>query len=174
MISKPLLFRAVVLAFAVPLIFLNPAQAKSESQADERSFHSVEKAGGPSDKWARPVSHRHGYSGPYYGPGPYGQPYQETRHLRRRAVKACRRAIRQSARHQGFRSVSFYGGRHVDQIGPRGFFVSFRGVEFEGRRRIWDRPVYCKVRRGDIVRRLEGIPERYRPAYDRPRHGRRG
>ena len=73
--------------------------------------------------------------------------------------RACRRAIRNEASYIGFRDVDFDHGRRARQIGPRGFEVTFNEVEFEGRRRDFERPVTCIVRRGDNVKRIFGIPE---------------
>lgn len=79
----------------------------------------------------------------------------DQRQLRRQAARMCRRAIAQKGYNLGFRDVDF-DGRRIQQIGPRGFAVQFN-TEFEGRRREFQRNVYCEVRRGRIVA-LEGVP----------------
>lgn len=90
----------------------------------------------------------------------WGQTRYEVRDLKRTAIRACRRAIVNEANYIGFRDVDFDYGRRARQIGPRGFEVTFNEVEFEGRRRDFERPVTCIVRRGTNVKELVGIPQR--------------
>lgn len=94
----------------------------------------------------------------------FGQTSREVRDLRRGAVKACRRAVRLEARHLGYDDVDIDDDQRVHQFGPRGFFVIFDEVEFEGRRRDVETRVSCEVRRGEVVS-IEGIPypERSKP-----------
>lgn len=96
----------------------------------------------------------------------WGQSRKDVRRLKRDATRECRRAIRYEARNIGFRDIDFDDGRRVRQIGPYGFRVSFHEVEFEGRRRDFERRVTCTVRRGQ-VRHLDGIPQPGRRAARR-------
>ena len=77
------------------------------------------------------------------------------------AVKACRRAVRHEARRLGYDDVDIDDDQRVHQFGPRGFFVTFEEVGFEGRRRDVETRVSCEIRRGGVVS-IEGIPYPYR------------
>ena len=158
MINRIMQPRAAALALAAPLLFTAPALAdhgKSSKrvtgsisvQTGNGAFHI-----GYNDRGYR--SNRH------YGHNSYYGDRQSYRQMKRRAIRACRRAIRDEAHYLGFRDVDFDDGRYAEQIGPRGFRVTFNEVEFETRRRDIERPVTCIVRRGDQVRQLYGIPQR--------------
>ena len=165
MINRIIKPRAAALALAAPLLFAAPAVAdhgKSNKrvtgsisvQTDNGALHF-----GYSDRGYGTVgysSHRHYGHSDRYG---YSD-RRARRQLKRRAIRACRRAIRDEAHYLGFRDVDFDDGRYAEQIGPRGFRVTFNEVEFEGRRRDFERPVTCIVRRGDQVRQIYGIPQR--------------
>lgn len=97
----------------------------------------------------------------------WGQTDREVRDLSRDAVQACRQAVRFEGRRLGFREVEFDDGHRVRQIGPRGFLVTFREVEFESRRREVETRVSCEVRRGSVVD-LEGLPRAGRNGYHAP------
>lgn len=110
------------------------------------------------------VGHNSGYSNRrnvrranHYRVNEWGQSQREVRQLKRNATQACRRAITRQAYNIGFRDVDFDDGRGVRQIGPNGFRVNFGDVEFEGRRRDFERSVTCTVRRGQ-VKNVDGIP----------------
>jgi hypothetical protein len=101
------------------------------------------------------------YGGPNYSSynRGYGYGYNNKRRVkadRQQAARLCRAAIRKEAYNIGFRDVDF-DDRHIRQIGPRGFLVTFE-TEFEGRRREFERDVRCEVRRGRIVA-LDGVPQ---------------
>ena len=167
-IIKP---RAAALALAAPLLFAAPALAH-HGKADTKvtggiTFHT----GNGSVHLG--VGHN-GYSsigystGRHYGHKDYGYrgDYRyNNRQAKRQAIRACRRAIRDEAHYRGFRDVDFDNGRYAEQIGPRGYRVTFNEVEFETRRREIERPVTCVVRRGDQVRDIWGIPEPRRRGY---------
>lgn len=93
----------------------------------------------------------------------WGQSRWEVRRLRRDALQECRAEISRVAWRIGFRDVDFDDDRRIRQIAPYGFRITYDDVEFEGRRREFERDVTCVVRRGDVTR-LEGVPEpgRYR------------
>lgn len=170
-IMKP---RAAALALAAPLLFAAPALA-DHNRSDHRVTGGVTvQTGngslyfGVGDNGYRSYGYttkRHRDYG--YGYGHYGH---DDRKLKRRAIRACRAAIRDEAHYRGFRDVDFDRGRYAERIGPRGFRVTFHEVEFETRRRDIERPVTCIVRRGDVVKRIDGIPHR----RGRDHHPRRG
>ncbi len=167
-IMKP---RAAALALAAPLLFTAPALAdhgKSSKrvsgtisvQTDNGALHlNIGDRGYRSYGYStRNRDYGYGHNG--YRVNEWGQTRREVRHLKRRAVRACRAAIRDEAHYLGFHDVDFEDGRRARQIGPKGFRVTFHEVEFEGRRRDIERQVTCVVRRGDYVKRLEGVPRR--------------
>lgn len=163
--------RAAALALAAPLLIATPALADNgkaafSPQKDKISVR-VQNGGitiraGNTRRAHQPVSYRgygdYGHRGHVYL-NEFGQTEQQERRLRRRAIRACRMAINQEANYIGFRDVDFESRARARQIGPKGFKVTFRAVEFEGRRRDFERPVSCVVRRGDHVKQLSGIPE---------------
>lgn len=138
---------AVALA-ASAFLFAPPAAADHGAHRSGKSYHS---------------------HGGRYRSDDHGR-YANTRQLRRNAVRTCRRAIRDEGYYKGFHDIDFED-RRVRQVGPAGFIVRYE-TEFEGRRREFERNVYCEVRRGRIVA-LEGIPQpgRYR---QKRRYGHRG
>ena len=159
-IMKP---RAAALALAAPLLFAAPALADHGPSSNRVTGGVTVQTGngslylGIGDNGYR----SYGYNtGRQYGYDGYRGHRGEYRQNKRRAIRACRQAIRSEAHHLGFRDVDFDDGRYAEQIGPRGFRVTFNEVEFEGRRRDVERPVTCIVRRGDQVREIYGIPER--------------
>jgi hypothetical protein len=163
--------RAAALALAAPLLFAAPALAH-HGKADKTvtggiTFHSgngsVHLGVGQNGYSSISYSTRghHGY-GDYH----YDRDYRyNNRKAKRRAIRACRRAIRDEAHYRGFHDVDFDNGRYAERIGPRGYRVTFNEVEFETRRREIERPVTCVVRRGDRVRDIWGIPEPRRRGY---------
>ena len=155
--------RAAALALAAPLLFAAPALAhhgKANTKvtggitfhSGNGSFHLGVGQNGYSSIGYSTNRHR-GYGNYRY------HDRQDYRQAKRRAIRACRRAIRDEAHYRGFYDVDFDDGRYAEQIGPRGFRVTFNEVEFETRRREFERPVTCVVRRGDQVRDIWGIPE---------------
>lgn len=104
-----------------------------------------------------------GHDGHDYRPASYG--YRDSRayrmtendRLSRNAIQACRAGIQREARRIGFRDVDFDSRAWAQQIGPAGFTVRFRDVEFEGRRHEFERSVSCTVRRGRVVD-IDGLP----------------
>ena len=166
-IMKP---RAAALALAAPLLLTAPALADhGKSSKSVNGTISVQTENGGlylniGDQGYRSYGYntrRHspyGYGHDGYYVNDWGQTKREVRRLKRRAIRACRAAIRDEAHYRGFHDVDFEDGRRARQIGPKGFRVTFHEVEFEGRRRDIDRQVTCVVRRGDHVKRLEGLP----------------
>jgi hypothetical protein len=170
-IMKP---RAAALALAAPLLFTAPALAdpgntsKSVNgsisiQTDDGALHL-----NLGDRGYR----SYGYdTRRYRGYGDHYGNRRDVRRMKRRAIRACRRAIRAEADYRGFHDVDFDDGRYAERIGPRGFRVTFNEVEFETRRREFERPVTCIVRRGDQVREIYGIPERRHRGHRRGHRG---
>lgn len=163
--------RVAAVAVAASALIIAPAFAEGPSVraqfdtelADGRSGLSIQ-IGHNSHRDYR-QSRRHGYgNGHGYGANEWGQTRREIRRLRRSAVRQCRQVINQEAWRIGLRDVDYEEGRRgkdVRQIGRRGFRIHFNDVEFEGRRRDFERDVSCTVRRGEVVR-LNGMPERGR------------
>ncbi|MCR9080701.1 MAG: hypothetical protein NXH78_16555 [Hyphomonadaceae bacterium] len=165
--------RAAALALAAPLLFTAPAladQGKSSTRVNGTISIQTENGGlhlNLGDRGYR----SYGYNtGRHYG----HNNRRDVRRMKRRAIRACRRAIRAEADYLGFRDVDFDDGRYAERIGPRGFRVTFNEVEFEGRRRDFERPVTCIVRRGDEVRQIHGIPRRGDRGHRRGHRGHRG
>jgi len=148
---------AAVVALAAPVLLAAPAAA------DTRSVARIETRISDTTTLTLALgssgydSYR--YSGPDYrrGYNHWGQSEREVRELTRDAVQACRQAVRYEARQLGFRDVEFDDDRHVRQVGPFGFQVTFEEVEFEDRKRDRETSVFCEVRRGEVIA-LEGIP----------------
>ena len=93
-----------------------------------------------------------------YGRNAWGQTQRQADQLSRVAIQACRQDVQRSARYAGFRDVDFDSRSWTDQIGPNGFTVHFREVEFErGHGRDINRPVTCTVRQGRVVD-IDGMP----------------
>ena len=153
--------RVAALALAAPLLFTVPALA-DHGQSGKHVKGSLAVQTGNGALYLN-IGDR-GYGSIGYSPNrrysQNGDRYyrNDNRQLKRRAIQACRRAIRDEAHYIGFRDVDFERGRYAEQIGPRGFRVTFNEVEFEGRRRDFDRSVTCIVRGGDQVRDIRGIP----------------
>lgn len=150
---------AAVVALAAPALFTLPAAA------DTRSVARVETLLGSDTKLTLSIGS--GY-GDYHRGGGYrrglnqsGQTGWEVRELSRDAAKACRQAVRYEARQLGYRNVEIYDDLYIRQIGPRGFFVTFGEVEFEGRRRDVKTRVSCEIRRGSFIS-VAGIPYPYK------------
>ncbi|MEM7766200.1 MAG: hypothetical protein AAF253_01785 [Pseudomonadota bacterium] len=134
-------------------IFLAPESLAPAAHAD--SF-KVQTRHGP----AIPVDLGHGYrvqvDHRYRNRG--HDPYYYDHRAQRRALKrACRSAIRSEADYIGFRDVDFDSRGRVHQTGARRFQVYFGEVEFEGRRREFERSVSCEIVRGQ-VRFVDGVP----------------
>ena len=117
--------------------------------------------------------------GRHYRENRWGQRRWEVRRMKRDARHRCAAAIERAGYRAGFRDVDIDDDIRVRQVGPRGFEVRFDEVEFEGRRREFERDVHCSVRRGNVVN-LSGLPQRgrrghgYHHRYDRDDHyGRR-
>lgn len=165
--------RAAALAFAAPLLLTAPALA--DKGHGKRSGASVSIHTGNGSLHFKTGGH-HGYSGykhgydHRYGLNRFGQTAREEKQLRRQAIRACRRAIHHKASYIGFRDVDFDDGARARQIAPAGFQITFREVEFEGRRRDFERRVSCTVRRGNSVRYIEGIPQPGRRGHKRDRY----
>ena len=164
--------RAAALALAAPLLFTAPALAdQGSSNKSVSGVISVQTDNGGlylniGDRGYR--SHGYNTNRRYGNDGQYGN-RRELRQMKRRAIRACRQAIRSEAHHLGFRDVDFDDGRYAERIGPQGFRVTFNEVEFEGRRRDIERQVTCVVRRGDHVKRIEGIPRRAQRGHNNRR-----
>ncbi|MEZ5947165.1 MAG: hypothetical protein R3C04_10010 [Hyphomonas sp.] len=100
----------------------------------------------------------YGYSS-RYRLNQWGQTPRQVEKLSRDAVKTCRREIERldNGRRSSFHDVDVESRGQARQIGPYGFNVYFREVEFEGRRRDMTRPVSCEVRQGRVVD-IDGVP----------------
>ena len=153
---------AAVVALAAPALLAAPAAADTrgavarvETRLGENTLLTLAVGSAGYDSYRRDD----GYRGSDYGRGfnQWGQSDREFRELTRDAVQSCRQAVRYEARRIGYRDVDFDRDARVRQIGPRGFFVTFDEVEFEGRHRDRETRVTCEIRRSDVVS-LEGIP----------------
>lgn len=161
---KPVMnIRVAAAAIAASALIAAPALAEGPtvraSFEDGRSALTI-KVGHNNHRDSR--RDRRGGYGHGYGMNEWGQTRREVRYLKKSAIRQCRRAISQKAWNVGFRDVDFEYGRHgqdARQIGRRGFRIRFDDVEFEGRRRDFERDVTCVVRRGEVVR-LKGVPGR--------------
>lgn len=157
---------AAVVALAAPALLAAPAAADVRG-----GVVKVETRLGDDTKLTLAIgsagydSHRRddGYRGGDYrrGLNQWGQSDRDVRDLTRDAVQSCRQAVRQEARYLGYREVDIDDDRRVRQVGPRGFFVTFDEVEFEGRHREIETRVTCEIRRGDVVS-VEGLPRPYK------------
>jgi hypothetical protein len=150
---------AAVVALAAPALFTLPAAADARSVAKIETLLGSDTRLTPSIGSGYDDYHRGG--GYRRGLNLYGQTDWEVRELSRDAVKACRQAVRYEARQLGYRDVDIDDDQRVRQIGPRGFFVTFGEVEFEGRRRGVETRVSCEIRRGSVIS-VEGIPYPYK------------
>jgi len=153
-IMKP---RAAALALAAPLLLAGPALADTGKSKRSSVSVSVETGSGSLSFSTRGPNGYH--LAHHRSDRSYGYDRYELKEMKRRAKRQCRRAIRQEAHYIGFRDIDFDSRGRAYQIGPRGFEVTFREVEFEGRKREFERRVTCVVRRGE-VRRIDGIPQR--------------
>ncbi len=180
MINRVIKTRVAALAIAAPLLLTAPALADHNQRTeatisvqDGNTRFSISSNGRFSASYGnsgrRHQSHRrhrdHGRSGYGYQLNEYGQNSREVRRLERRATRACRSAILAEANYIGFSDVDFERRASTRQIGPHGFRVRFKDVEFEGRRREYERDVICTVRGGNTVKNIEGIPRRGRRDY---------
>ena len=148
---------AAVVALAAPVLLAAPAAADTRSVArietrisDTTTLTLALGSSGYDSYRYRGPDYRRGYNH-------WGQSEREVRELTRDAVQACRQAVRYEARQLGFRDVEIDDDRHVRQVGPFGFQVTFEEVEFEDRKRDRETSVFCEVRRGEVIA-LEGIP----------------
>lgn len=174
MINRIMKPRAAALALAAPLLFAAPALA-DHGKSGKRVTGSISVQTGNGALQLNVDRRGYGsvgystnrrYGGQHYG--------GNNRQLKRRAIRACRAAIRNEAHYLGFRDVDFDNGRYAERIGPRGFRVTFNEVEFETRRRDIERPVTCIVRGGDRVVDIRGIPARRHRGHNRGHRNDRG
>ena len=96
--------------------------------------------------------------GRYHNRSRYGQAPWEVRQMRREARQMCVRAVNRAGYRAGFRDVDVDDDIRTRQIGRYAFQVRLDDVEFEGRRREFERDVTCVVRRGRIES-ISGIPQ---------------
>lgn len=173
MINRIITPRLAAVAFAASVVIAAPAVADPVNGAllklEKELSHDtslVIQIGG--NDYRRGNSHRgyRDYRDRRYGPrlNEFGQTPRQERRLRRDAIQMCRRATAHQAYNIGFHEVDFDNDRRVRQLGPRGFRVRLKDVEFEGRRRDIERDVVCTVRRGRVVN-VEGVPQPRRRGY---------
>jgi hypothetical protein len=166
--------RAAALALAAPLLFAAPALA-DQGYSGKRVTGSISVQTGNGALQFNVDNRGYGTVGyntnRRYGHDGYYGDRRAHRQMKRQAIRACRRAIRDEAHYRGFRDVDFDDGRYAEQIGPRGFRVTFNEVEFETRRGDIERSVTCIVRRGDQVRDIRGIPHRGHRGHNRGHRG---
>ncbi len=162
---------AAVVALAVPALLTAPAAAdprgavaKVETRISDSTSLTLALGSSGYEAAYRPRGHDY-----RRGLNQYGQTDREVRDLSRDAVQACRQAVRYEARQLGYREVNIDDDKRVRQIGPRGFFVTFREVELENRRRDIEARVSCEVRKGRVTS-VEGIPWPHRSKGPPPRH----
>ncbi len=145
--------RVAALALAVPLLFTAPALAdhgKSKRTSASVSINTGA-AGLTLHVGNRGHNRHHNTYSRYDG-------HRYNRDLSKHARRSCRAAILDQAHYIGFRDVDFDSRARVHQFGPRGFEVTFNEVEFEGRRREFERRVSCVVKNGR-VHDIYGIPQ---------------
>jgi len=105
-----------------------------------------------------------GHGGADYRPAAYGyghdrdRGYSQSYRRSRDAIRACRAGIKHEARRTGFLDVDFDSRAWAQRIGRRDYQVRFREVEFEGRRREFERSVTCTVRDGRVTW-IDGMPQ---------------
>ncbi|WP_143435524.1 hypothetical protein [Henriciella aquimarina] len=161
--------RVAALALAASPLIALPAMADAPATTAQTALGGLSLSVGDAafyvsvghDRWR-------GRNGRHYRPNPWGQRPWEVRRLRRDALQRCAGAIQRQGYRIGFRDVDIDDDVRVRQIGPKGFRVRFDDVEFEGRRRAFDRDVSCTVRRGQVVD-LDGLPRPGHRGYDRGR-----
>ena len=158
--------RVAAVALAASALIAAPAAADPVKGA----LAQLETQLGSNTRLVVTVGHRDSRDFRYHGRhgralNQWGQSPAEVRRLRRDALQQCRAEINRTAWRIGFRDVDIDDDRRIRQIGPYGFEIRYDEVEFEGRRREFERDVTCIVRRGNVTR-LEGIPQ--------PGHARRG
>ena len=78
--------------------------------------------------------------------------------MSREAIQACRAGIKYEARRAGYRDVDFDSRAWAQPFGRNGYTIRFREVEFEGRRREFERSVTCTVRDGRVTW-IDGMPQ---------------
>jgi hypothetical protein len=168
MIKPVMILRVAAVAFAASALFTAPALAETNSAA----LGKVDAKFGDDARIIVQVGEHGHYRRDDYRRGrgrqrlnAFGQSRWEERELRQEAAEVCRTEIDRVAWRIGFRDVDFDDGRYVEQVGPYRFIVHYE-VEFEGRRRDYDRDVACTVRRGEVTD-ISGLPDarRYRVGY---------
>lgn len=185
MINRIMTTRAAVLALAAPLLITLPALAQNGHSQGKRGGAVISVQSGnvgftinTSGRGYTTYGYNNrnrGYNRGHRNLNQWGQTPREVKQLKRQAIRACRQAIRNEGYAFGFRDVDFDNGRRAFQNGRAGFVVTFNEVEFEGRRRDFERPVTCVVRRGDRVVDLQGIPQpRQRGQRQYSHNGHRG
>lgn len=146
---------AAALALAASALFALPAAADSPA-AQARVTTRVAGTSalfvqvGFDGRDYRPVTYSARGSAPAYR-------MNETDRLGRKAIQICRSSIQREARRRGYRDVDFDSRAWAQQIGPAGYKVRFREVEFEGRRHDVERSVSCTVRQGRVSD-IDGLP----------------
>lgn len=150
-------FGAAVVALAAPALFALPAAADGPRGTIAKVETPLLGAEITLSSGAR-YDHRDDFRGPRYnGRNEWGQTERQVNELRRDAVQACRAAIRQEGRRAGFREVDFDKDHWARQLGPNGFQITFKEVEFETGRRDIETRVDCEVHRGRVTT-VSGIP----------------
>lgn len=115
---------------------------------------------------------RRGYGRHHGRTNHWNQPRWEVRQMRRHAIRRCAGAIKRKGYRFGYHDIEIDDDVRARQIGPRGFRVRFDEVEFEGRRRDFERRVSCTVRRGHVVS-VDGFPRPGRRGHRYHRDDRR-
>lgn len=156
---------AAVVALAAPALFALPSNAQTAVTRIETPIAGV-------SIQLTSSSYERDFRGPNYkGRNEWGQTEREVRELRRDALRACRSAVRSEGRRLGFDKVDIDDDHWIRQLGSRAFYVTFKEVEFETRRRDIETRVGCEVRQGRVVR-LDGVPSPRGRGHGSPPHRR--
>lgn len=172
MMKRIMTNRVAALALAAIPLTAAPALADAPAHTSAVATSGVSLALGDASLYVS-IGHdewRGRRDGRRYRTNQWGQRPWEVRQLRRDARQRCAGAVQRQGYRIGFRDVDIDDDIRVRQIGPQGFRVRFDDVEFEGRRREFERDVTCTVRRGRVVE-LSGVPRPGRRGHDRGHRG---
>ena len=160
--------RVAALALAATPLLAAPAFADGPDRGHRPAVSDLSLSVGDASFYVS-VGHDNwrGRNGRSYRSNQWGQRPWEVRQLKRDALQRCAGAIQRQGYRAGFRDVDIDDDFRIRQLGPRGFRIRFDDVEFEGRRREFERDVSCTVRRGNVVD-ISGLPQ---PGHGGYRHG---
>ena len=168
MMNRIMTPRVAALAFAALPLTPAPALADRPARSAPAASAGLEVSLGETASLYVLAGHEHdrwrGRHGRAYRSNPWGQSRWQVRRLKRDALQRCSAAIERRGYRFGFRDVDIDDDFRIRQLGPRGFRIRFDEVEFEGRRREFERDVTCTVRHGHVVS-VDGLPQPGRRGY---------